>query len=167
MKSSPRQSQPPDWLKPRDRAGRTHWDRRPSYREFQRDRLLRDWLGGVLAPDQMAELRGPVQTTGKLVEEVLANLDQAGALAMGRLMRQWPDLVGPDIAKASTPLRCEHGVLWVGIPNPTWRYVIESQFRTNLLDKLRKATDGEVRGIRLVPGGGAGQPAETGNRTGG
>jgi len=153
MKANDRPTQSADWLKRRDRAGRTHWDRRPSYREFQRDRLLRDWLGGMLAPDQMAELRGPVHTAGELVEEVLADLDQAGILALNRLTRQWPELVGEDIARASSPLRCENGVLWIGIPNATWRYVIENQFRSRLLDKLKTATGGEVRGIRLVPGG--------------
>lgn len=162
MKANNRPTQAADWLKRRDHAGRTHFSRRPSYREFQRDRLLRDWLGGMLAPDQMAELRGPVHTTGELVEEVLAELDQAGALALNRLTRQWPELVGADIARASVPLRCEKGTLWIGIPNATWRYVIESQFRSHLLDKLKKATDGEVRSIRLVPGGRA--SSQPGNR---
>jgi len=155
MKSDPGQPQSADWLKRRDYTNRTHEQRRASYREFQRERLMRDWLGGVLAPDQMTELRGTARKTSELVEEVLDKFDRKGALLLDRLTREWPELVGADIARVSAPQRCENGMLWIGVTNTTWRYVLEQQFRGRLLDQLKATTNGDVRSIRLVPAGGA------------
>lgn len=163
MKPNPRQPQAADWLKRRDHAQRTHEQRRASYREFQRERLVRDWLGGVMAPDQMAELRGPARSTSDLVGEVLDKLDRNGAFALHRLAQRWAELVGEDIARVSSPVRLEDGVLWIGVTNTTWRYVLEQEFRGRLRGQLKEATNGDVRDIRLVPAGGAASTRRFGN----
>ena len=168
MKSDPLHPKSPDWLARRDHGGRTHGSRRASYREWQRERLLLDWLGGTFAPDAMADLRGPVKQVGDVVRDVLTEFDDAGALLLDRLIREWPELVGEDIAKISAPVRCENGVLHIGITNTTWRYVLEQQFRGRLLAQLRKASNGDVRNIRLVPAGSgsSARRAQEGNRPG-
>jgi hypothetical protein len=153
MKQDSSNRQSADWLARRTHANRTHGQRRASYHEWQRERLLQDWLGGVLAPDRMAEWRGPAKSAADVVQDVLSEFDTAGALFLDRLAREWPELVGEDIAKVSAPVRCEDGTLWIGITNATWRYVLEQQFRGNLLGKLKTASGGEVRAIRLVPAG--------------
>jgi hypothetical protein len=114
-----------------------------------------DWFGGVMAPDQLAELRGPTKMAADFVDDILADVDRSGAVLLGRLCEAWPGLVGTDIANVSSPVRLENGVLWIGITNTTWRYVLEQQFRGNLLKMIQNASDGQVRQIRLVPAGAA------------
>ena len=149
----PHRSSSPDWLARRDHGGRTHGSRRASYREMQRERLVADWLGGVFAADAMAELRGPVQRVGDIVEDVLAGIDSEGVLLLDTLVRKWPELVGEDIARISAPVRCEGGVLWIGVTSTTWRCVLEQQHRARILARLREASKGAVRNVRFVPAG--------------
>lgn len=63
--------------------------------------------------------RGPV-SIGDTLDRVLAGLGAPPASALERVVRAWPDLVGPAAADALRPVAVRDGVLVVSSEDPAW-----------------------------------------------
>jgi predicted nucleic acid-binding Zn ribbon protein len=59
----------------------------------------------------------------------------APKMAQYDVMAAWPDVVGPQIARVTTPQRMENGVLYVEVTTAPWRAEL-SMKRLELIEKL-------------------------------
>lgn len=66
------------------------------------------------------------------------------------LRRDWPSIVGPDVAKRSRPGHLENKTLTIFVSHPTWLMELKRMER-QVLDRVRAACGGEtVRAVRLA-----------------
>lgn len=57
------------------------------------------------------------------------------------VLRRWPEVVGPVVARRSAPERYDRGIVWVAVSGSAWAQELRSQ-KEQLLEKLN-ATAGE------------------------
>lgn len=92
--------------------------------------------------DPTSDGRGPAPI-GETLDRVLAGLGAPPASALEKVIRAWPDLVGPAAAEALTPIAVRDGELVVTAEDPAW------------VGQARWLEDGVVRGLEPVLGPGA------------
>ena len=69
-----------------------------------------------------------------------------------QVVEHWPELVGEAIARVSTALKFEDGVLYVAVNDAAWRQELAMK-QESLLDKIKSLPYGRaVKQIRLVRG---------------
>ena len=141
------------WTDRVDRASLTHGARRTSLRERLRERVLTDWYGPDLAPAEIAAHRSAPRLFGEILDEAMGAIGLADARLLDHVRTLWPSLVGPDVARRTTPCFLRSHVLSVSVSNPTWLYVLEREHRKGIEARLFEATQGAVRALRFVPPG--------------
>ncbi|HEX2025018.1 MAG TPA: DUF721 domain-containing protein, partial [Actinomycetota bacterium] len=57
---------------------------------------------------------------GAVLREVLGEAGLRGGLALGRLVRRWDAVVGPELARQTTPRGLRDGVLVVASGSQPW-----------------------------------------------
>jgi predicted nucleic acid-binding Zn ribbon protein len=66
-----------------------------------------------------------------------------------QMLQRWSDIVGDAVARQATPRRLYNGVLWLNVPDATWRMELHSM-RRELLEKINAAVGEElIREIRV------------------
>ena len=81
---------------------------------------------------------------------VVKKLGLAAPFWMENLRRDWPSLVGPDVAKRSRPGHLENKTLTIFVTHPTWLMELKRMER-QVLDKIRQSCGREqVRAVRLA-----------------
>lgn len=72
-----------------------------------------------------------------------------GALRKYRVITEWDDVVGEQIARVARPQRIENGVLFVSVSSAPWRAELTLK-RTEIIQKLNEAAgSGVVKDIRF------------------
>lgn len=77
-------------------------------------------------------------------------------------LRQWPRIVGPELARRSRPDRYDRGTVWVAVEGSAWAQELR-MIRDVILDRLEKECgEGglfhDIRfGVRPLPSEGAGE----------
>jgi predicted nucleic acid-binding Zn ribbon protein len=83
------------------------------------------------------------------MDAFVLDLGLAGTLAQYDILTAWPEVVGEQIARVTTPQRIDNGVLFVGVRNATWRSELTMK-RMEIIDKLnRRAGASIVKDIRF------------------
>jgi len=141
------------WLDHKDNRNRSHFRRRPSYKEKQRDRLLKDWYGETLAREEMLQHRRPALKLSESIPELLKELGKSRSLELGYIQKKWSEIIGKDVAKQTFPTFIKEGVLTVEVNNPTWMYALQSNGLPKMIKSVNEFTDGSVKNIKLIPGG--------------
>ncbi len=67
----------------------------------------------------MSEKKGPAGA-GEIIPAVFRNLGIEGRIDEGRLVREWPRIVGELLASRSSPLRIRDGTLTVEVRDNSW-----------------------------------------------
>lgn len=78
-----------------------------------------------------------------LVTPLFQERKKEAHLTLTAVRGRWEDIVGPDLARKTYPLRVHRGVLWVGAPDASWAYQFQFM-RSELLHCLESvlgATD--------------------------
>jgi hypothetical protein len=71
----------------------------------------------------------------ELVKPIFLERKQEAHLTLTAVRSRWGEIVGPELARKTWPLRVQRGVLWVGAPDASWAY--QFQFlRSELLQCL-------------------------------
>ncbi|MGH9281343.1 MAG: DUF721 domain-containing protein [Acidimicrobiales bacterium] len=84
----------------------------------------------------------PTRLTADL-DKVARRLGTPGAAAMGAVFARWSEVVGPDIAAHSRPLRLTRGTLVVGVGEPA--RATELRYRaTEILERAAALAGGPV-----------------------
>jgi hypothetical protein len=141
------------WLEHKDNRRRMHFGRRASDREARRENALRDWFGDEFSVEEIAELRPPPKTLGELLPEVMGSVGMRDADLLTQVRERWEELVGADVARQTAPCALRRRVLIVEVGNATWRFILESQHRKRLGERLRAQFPDDISDIRFVPKG--------------
>ena len=70
-----------------------------------------------------------------LVTPLFQERKKEAHLTLTAVRGRWEDIVGPDLARKTYPLRVHRGVLWVGAPDASWAYQFQFM-RSELLHCL-------------------------------
>ena len=141
------------WLERRENRNRSHFARRPSRRERDREAVLTDWFGPDRAPAEIEALRPPARLAGSVIEEVFENLGMSEGVVLDKLKAAWGGMVGVDGARRSRPIALQHGVLRVEVDNSTWLVQLRQEHYAHVLEAVRHMTGNKVRDLRFVVAG--------------
>jgi hypothetical protein len=72
-----------------------------------------------------------------------------GDWAIACLQGAWPKIIGDRLAGVSAPVSFDGSTLVIEVKDPQWNEIVDS-VRAALLEKLRGATAGEIRKLRIV-----------------
>jgi len=87
---------------------------------------------------------------GKVLDSFLRASQLEHRVAEYRVVLQWPDLVGKEMARQTEALELRRGTLWVRAASSVWTQHILF-LKPKLLDRMRREFPGvEVRDIRCV-----------------
>ncbi|MBP7829693.1 MAG: DUF721 domain-containing protein [Kiritimatiellae bacterium] len=110
--------------------------------EVQRERLR---LEGRAPPPDFA-----VASLSDVLPGVVKKMGLAAPFWMESLRRDWPSIVGPDVAKRSRPGHLDNKTLTIFVSHPTWLMELKRMER-QVLERVRAACGGEtVRAVRLA-----------------
>lgn len=101
----------------------------------------------------MARERTAARKVGSVIDTVLARLGVAEVVDRHGAFSEWPERVGPEIARAARPQRLDGDVLIVGVTSPAWMSELSLR-RTEILRALNAGrTRGKIRKVifRLDP----------------
>lgn len=140
------------WLTPRDGARQGGEYRRRSRREVAREELLGEWYGDEVAPLEIESRQAPAQGVGPLIDQVLQDLDQGDKVLLRRLLAAWPELVGAEICRVTSPQSIRGKTLYVEVADATWRFRLQSVI-ADLNQRVAKFSAQQVTSVRLSPGG--------------
>jgi predicted nucleic acid-binding Zn ribbon protein len=95
----------------------------------------------------------PPEGIGGIVRHLLQDRRMRRGVALGRLARAWPEVVGPDLARQTAPRALDGGSLLVAATSAAWG----SQVRFLAPEIRRRANDAlgidEVRSVHVMVGG--------------
>ncbi len=139
-------------MTPSDHAANDKGWRRLSRRERQREELMLDWYGEDDGPREIEAHQAPSEQLGQVLNRVFHDLNMDDKVLLRKIIDNWPQLVGAEIACHTAPEIIQRDTLLVAISDASWRFRLQSQLRY-LGQKLAEFTDGEVRSVKLVTGG--------------
>lgn len=140
------------WLHRRDYR-QTYRHGRPSAMEKSREDTLADWVGEERRAAVFADLRPEPPKLAKLVQDVCDSLQDPAVVLLGKIQAAWPELVGASIASQSRPSRIWRGCLHIEVSSPSWRYVLASQHRATILERVRAFANGALTDVNFAPPG--------------
>lgn len=109
------------------------------------------WSGDFAELDNEAR-QEPPQPLGEVVQHLMGKLEQDDRRVLRELVDSWAEIVGRDLAAATSPQRIDRQTLYIEVTNSSMRYKLNLKQR-DLSRKLHDFTGGEVNRIRLVSGG--------------
>jgi len=84
-----------------------------------------------------------------LVAPLFQEKGRAQHLALTAVRAHWEEIVGPELARKTHPLRVRKGILWVGAPDASWAYQLQFM-RTEVLGRLESVLgSSDVREVRF------------------
>jgi hypothetical protein len=87
--------------------------------------------------------RGSVRV-GSLVDKVLSDMGLSKTLAGWKIVVAWPEIVGDHLARYSSAVRYEDGVLLVSVPDAARRQELSLQVDKMILEKIHDTPGGKV-----------------------
>jgi len=142
----------PAWLTPRDGFRQGADNRRRSRREVAREELLGEWYGEDVAPLEIEQRQAPPRPVGPLLDQLLLDLNQGDKVLLRRVLAAWPELVGSEICRVTSPQSIRDRTLFVEVSDATWRFRLQSVI-PDLNQRVAKFSEKQLTQVRLVPGG--------------
>ena len=88
-------------------------------------------------------------SVSEILPSVFKSLGIEGRLKEGQLVREWPSIVGEELAKRSGLRDIKDGILFVEAENNTWMQEIKF-LQKKIIGRIKSRFPGiEVKGIRL------------------
>ena len=90
--------------------------------------------------------------TGEVVEQLLKGLGLDERLQQYRAMIIWDEVVGPQIAARTRPIRIREGILEINVDQPTWMQQLQ-RMKPKILARLNaELTDSTIKDLYLKRG---------------
>lgn len=101
------------------------------------DRTLRAWRPTL--PSDLASLATDTALTARqLVTAALGQMKLGEQLDAAAISTAWAEMVGPALAKHSSPRALRHGVLTVGVSNPAIQMELRGRLKRDILVRLQQ-----------------------------
>ena len=152
------------WMDRRDHRNRSGRSRGASKREWARERLMRDWYGRAQGSAEIRAHQRAAAPIERVVNSVLSKFRSRSAVMLDDLQNHWADIVGADVARYTAPVSIFRNLLRVEVQNDTWRFVLESERKQDIIKKVHASTGGSITNVALVAPGRTWRPRP---RTGG
>lgn len=91
-----------------------------------------------------------VKSLGEVLEKALEHSPLQKEIKNQRMLKQWVEIVGEDIAKISRPLYTKSNILFIGCESPVALDYLNWQ-KVNILKKIRKVFGKEIKSIKCLP----------------
>lgn len=101
--------------------------------ESLRNKVLADWRG-LAAPVERPDKCKPV---GEFLKKILPKLGLNERLGEQQIMEAWLGIVGDFLARHSLPVGLSGGILTIQVLQPSVRYELERNWKTDILAKLQ------------------------------
>ena len=99
--------------------------------------------------------RGPHQAPKPIsgvIESIMGSLGLLKRYHGWLVVNRWPEIVGEHVARRSQAVRYEDGILFVAVPDASWRQELAMQTE-NILREIRNLPYGRaVEQVRLIHG---------------
>lgn len=79
---------------------------------------------------------------GEIIEKALVNFKKERNSPAEKIIREWKDIVGTEIAKVARPVKIKFGTIFVNVENSAWLQELFFLER-EILNKLNKQTKGK------------------------
>ena len=90
------------------------------------------------------------QMVANIAQHIIRDLKLEARVTETRLLNEWPQMVGPQVAAHVRPGRLERGVLTVFVANSTWLAELSRMWLKPMLANIRRELGtAEVRSLRL------------------
>ena len=110
--------------------------------ELQRERFR------IERPEPLPE--GAAESLEQIVPAVIKSMGLGQPWRGHALTTKWPEIVGPQIAAQTQPVRLQRGVLVVYVSHPAWLSDLERFHKPTILSRLQKEFPQEmIRQIRF------------------
>ncbi len=85
-----------------------------------------------------------------LAQQIIKELKLDARVTENRLLNEWPQIVGPQVAVHARPGRLERGVLTVFVANSVWLAELSRMWLKPMLNNIqRQLGNADVRSLRL------------------
>ena len=101
--------------------------------DFLRKKALADWRG-LNEPDERPD---KCLAVGILLQKILPKLGLNERLGEQQIMEAWQEIVGDFLARHSLPVGLSGGVLTVQVLQPSVRYELDRNWKSDILSKLQ------------------------------
>ena len=101
--------------------------------ESLRKKILADWRG-LYEPAERPDKCSPV---GAILEKILPKLGLNERLGERQIMEAWHAIVGEFLARHSLPVGLSGGILTVQVLQPSVRYELDRNWKSDILAKLQ------------------------------
>lgn len=105
-----------------------------------RRRVLSEWRG----VDEPVDLTGYEHGLAEMLAKFFSKANFEDRCTEEDLAPVWEAAVGNFVAQHSRALSYERGILYVAVLQPSVRYTLQQQLKSNILPKLRTALPGRV-----------------------
>lgn len=93
-----------------------------------------------------------LQPIGGVIEALMGSLGLKKRYHGWLVVNRWPEIVGEQIARRTQAIRFEDGILYVAVPDASWRQELAMQTE-NILREIQNLPYGQaVKQLRLVHG---------------
>lgn len=101
-------------------------------------------------PDEQPPPARHDQLVANIAQQLIKDLKLEARVTETRLLTEWPQIVGPQVAAHARPGRLERGILTVFVANSVWLAELSRMWLKPMLANIRRqlGTD-EVRTVRL------------------
>jgi|MudIll2142460700_1097286.scaffolds.fasta_scaffold755489_2 predicted nucleic acid-binding Zn ribbon protein len=90
------------------------------------------------------------RAAGEILVKVLEELGLSQKLREREALTQWPEVVGPEVARRSRALRIREGVLYVRVDSAVWRQELHFLKSAILMSYQEKLGPDRVKEIRFT-----------------
>lgn len=93
---------------------------------------------------------GHAQPVASIARQIIKDLKLDARVTETRLLKEWPQIVGPQVATHARPGRLERGVLTVFVANSVWLAELSRMWLKPMLNNIqRQLGNADVRSLRL------------------
>jgi predicted nucleic acid-binding Zn ribbon protein len=90
------------------------------------------------------------QPVASIARQIIKELKLEARVTETRLLNEWPQIVGPQVATHARPGRLERGVLTVFVANSVWLAELSRMWLKPMLNNIqRQLGNADVRSLRL------------------
>jgi predicted nucleic acid-binding Zn ribbon protein len=101
-------------------------------------------------PDTKGPVEPPAESLGSVLREAMGQGALRGGLSLGRLVRGWDQVVGPQLAAETAPRALQNGELVVAASSPAWAVQVRFLARQVEAGANRVLGSTDVRSVRVV-----------------
>lgn len=121
----------------------------PGVRDIERGAALEERAAALLEARRGRKIAQPPPTAARHAAPILTPILQKSGVGLGELRRNWPEIVGEKLAKATEPDKLSAGILTIKAPGAVAPFV---QHQATLILERCKLAGAKVKSIAIRQG---------------